>query len=93
MLATLYASLGSEHVSERAADLRAQFWLRLLRDRFPIEIERGAELWAVGHDERPGENRAMVPRPAELIRMADIARKAILADIDTIDAVLGAEVA
>jgi hypothetical protein len=92
VLATLFAVLPSDTVTDQQADIRVNFWLQLISDRAAIEIETAAVWWAGAKYVEEGENRSFAPRPAGLLRLADIAREKFMHELANIERVLKAEV-
>jgi len=96
VVATLFATLQSDKIDKDAQDLRMGFWLELIADRPAIELEIAAAWWTgckhMDEDET-ARNRSFAPRPAELLRLADLAREMIASQIKGIDRLLNAEAA
>lgn len=91
LLATLFVSLASTNrLSPDDEEVRQKFYLTCLAKHRPLALEQASIWWAQGYDVQDGENRAFVPRPAELIRLADIAAERLEDQLDSIDEILAA---
>lgn len=73
-IARLYAVLASDRVPDEYLRVRMETWLDAIDKRPAWEIGEAAMMWIRGHHRAEDENRNFVPRPAQLLRLADIAR-------------------